>query len=392
MIMDVITNKCKYLLLDRTSVDLLWAKFLKRFYQPYSLSLFFLSVKELKMWLCYLCFFILTNICYSVCFIFVDVPKPPKLNDLPDVMEGTAVNLICSAEAPCPKQPPTLSWTNIPKSANITTQLLEKPDQTYSVFSSMTFNASYMDHKMNISCTATYPRNISNNTTVNSTVMLRVLFSPKETRFLIEPNASVSVGTNVTLTCQSKANPSNDLNYTWYKRGEQEPLAFGKQMTFNVSKTNGGWYSCTAKNKHGSQTSEAIQLIVKVIFIVGSSESFIVSLIVGGVGGVFAFLLLCLLVTIFIRKQRTQASNVPVIREADFSDQDQKNHKETNATYTNSAFVTSEKPETPKDEGDIHYGEINFTPVQTETITEKSSGQETVYAEVCNSGMKINQD
>ncbi|XP_073719776.1 myelin-associated glycoprotein isoform X2 [Misgurnus anguillicaudatus] len=309
----------------------------------------------------------------------LDVPKPPKLNDLPEVMEGTEVNLICSAEAPCPKQPPTLSWTNIHKSANIITQLQDKPDQTQEVISRMIFNVSYMDHKMNISCNATYPRNISNNTTVHSTVMLQVLFSPKETRFLIEPNASVSVGTNVTLTCQSKANPSSDLNYTWYKRGEQEPLAFGKQMTFNVSKTNGGWYFCRAKNKHGSQTSEEIQLIVKV----GSSESFIVPLIVGGVGGVFAFLLLCLLMTIFIRKQRTQASNVPVIREADFSDQDQKNHKETNATYTNSAFVTSEKPETPKDEGDIHYGEINFTPVQTENITEKSSGQETVYAEVC---------
>ncbi|XP_073720055.1 myelin-associated glycoprotein [Misgurnus anguillicaudatus] len=105
----------------------------------------------------------------------LDVAKPPKLNDLPEVMEGTAVNLICSAEVPCPKQPPTLSWTNIPKSANITTQLQEKPDKTHSVFSSMTFNASYMDHKMNISCTATYPRNIFNNTTVNSTVMLQVL-------------------------------------------------------------------------------------------------------------------------------------------------------------------------------------------------------------------------
>ncbi|XP_073669325.1 myelin-associated glycoprotein-like [Paramisgurnus dabryanus] len=109
----------------------------------------------------------------------IDSPQPPELIFSPDVsnpvMEGTAVNLICSAEAPCPKRPPTLSWTNIPKSANIITQLQEKPDKTHSVFSSMTFNASYMDHRMNISCTATYPRNISNNTTVNSTVMLQVL-------------------------------------------------------------------------------------------------------------------------------------------------------------------------------------------------------------------------
>ncbi|XP_065150663.2 myelin-associated glycoprotein-like [Paramisgurnus dabryanus] len=147
-----------------------------------------------------------------------DSPQPPELIFSPDVsksvMEGTAVNLICSAEAPCPKQPPRLSWTYIPKSANIITQLQEKPDKTHSVFSSMTFNASYMDHKMNISCTATYPRNISNNTTVNSTVMLRVMFPPKETRIIIKPSASVTVGTNVTFTCQSKASPSNNMTYT----------------------------------------------------------------------------------------------------------------------------------------------------------------------------------
>ncbi|XP_065150683.2 B-cell receptor CD22-like [Paramisgurnus dabryanus] len=196
----------------------------------------------------------------------IDSPQPPELIFSPDVskyvMEGTAVNLICSAEAPCPKQPPTLSWTNIPKSANIITQLQEKPDKTHSVFSSMTFNASYMDHRMNISCTATYPRNISNNTTVNSTVMLQVSFPPKETRIIIKPSASVTVGTNVTFTCQSKASPSNNMTYTWYKRGQKTPLAQEKKMSFIVTHNNTGWYFCTAMNKHGNQSSEEIQLLV----------------------------------------------------------------------------------------------------------------------------------
>nr|XP_055037943.1 B-cell receptor CD22-like [Misgurnus anguillicaudatus] len=178
------------------------------------------------------------------------------------MLEGTAVNLICSAEAPCPKQPPTLSWTNIPKSANIITQLQEKPDKTHSVFSSMTFNASYMDHRMNISCTATYPRNISNNTTVNSTVMLRVMFPPKETHIIIEPSASVTVGTNVTFTCKSKATPSNNMMYTWYKRGQKTPLAQEKMMSFIVTHNNTGWYFCTALNKFGNQSSDEIQLLI----------------------------------------------------------------------------------------------------------------------------------
>ncbi len=107
----------------------------------------------------------------------VDVPEPPILTptDLKEVMEESTVNLSCSAEAPCPKQPPTISWSNIPESANITTQLLEKPNKTQSVFSYMTFKASYKDHRKNISCTATYPRNTPDNSTVKSTVFLRVL-------------------------------------------------------------------------------------------------------------------------------------------------------------------------------------------------------------------------
>ncbi|XP_051969308.1 myelin-associated glycoprotein-like [Xyrauchen texanus] len=192
-----------------------------------------------------------------------DSPQPPELkpSDLAYMMENTTVNVSCSAEAPCPKLPPKLSWTNIPKPAIITTQLQEKPDKTLSVFSQITFKASYMDHRKNISCTVTYPRNTSNDTTVETTMMLRVLFPPKETHVIIEPSASVSVGTNVTLTCKSKANPSNDMNYTWYKHGQDSPLAGGQKISFTVNNT--GLYFCTAENKHGKVSSEQIQLTLK---------------------------------------------------------------------------------------------------------------------------------
>ncbi|XP_048030331.1 B-cell receptor CD22-like [Megalobrama amblycephala] len=175
-------------------------------------------------------------------------------------MENTIVNLSCSAEAPCPKQPPTISWSNIPESAHITTQLQEKPDKTLSVFSHMTFKASYMDHRRNISCTVTYPRKTLNDSTVETTVMLQVLFPPKETHITIDPSASVSVGTNVTLTCKSKASPSINMNYTWYKRGYEMPIAWGKKITFNATQKNAAWYSCTAQNQHGKQSSAEIQI------------------------------------------------------------------------------------------------------------------------------------
>ncbi|KAF4095969.1 hypothetical protein G5714_023572 [Onychostoma macrolepis] len=194
-----------------------------------------------------------------------DVPELPILTptDLQEVKEETTVNLSCSAEAPCPKQPPTISWSNISESAHIKAQLQEKPDKTQSVFSYVTFKASYKDHKKNITCTATYPRNTPDASTVKSTVILRVLFSPKETHITIDPSDSVSAGTNVTLTCKSKASP-NEMNYTWYKRGQKKELDFGEQLTFNVNRRSGGWYFCSAKNIHGMQISEGILLIVAV--------------------------------------------------------------------------------------------------------------------------------
>uniref|UniRef100_A0A8C1ATM3 Si:dkeyp-28d2.4 n=2 Tax=Cyprinus carpio TaxID=7962 RepID=A0A8C1ATM3_CYPCA len=209
-------------------------------------------------------------------------PQPPelKLSELQYVMQENTVNLSCSAEAPCPTQPPNISWSNIPESASITTQLQEKPDKTQSVFSYMTFKASYKDHRKNITCTATYPRNTPNDSTVEGNIMLRVLFPPKETHISISP----SVGTNVTLTCKSKASPANDLNYTWYKCGEETPIAWGKKI--NLTRTQTASYFCTAQNKHGKQSSEDVQLTDE------GEDGHTMPMIAGCVGGIVAVLTL----------------------------------------------------------------------------------------------------
>ncbi|KAK7118205.1 hypothetical protein R3I94_021893 [Phoxinus phoxinus] len=294
-------------------------------------------------------------------------------------MEETTVSLSCSAEAPCPKHPPTISWTYIPESAHITTQLQEKPDKTLSVFSNMTFKASYMDHRKNISCTATYPRKTSNDSTVETTVMLQVLFPPKETGITINQSASVSVGTNVTLTCKSKANPSNNMTFYWHKRGQESPLDLGEQLIFTVNRSSGGWYFCKAKNEYGTQRSEEIELIMA-----GSVSS----LIIGCVAGVSAILLTFLLITLFLRVQRVKAST---IMETDVSDQGQE--KQVKTIYGNGGFVSGEELEMPKDENDmVQYGEIDFSTPQTKITTAQVSGEETVYAEVRGPGKEMNHD
>ncbi len=91
-----------------------------------------------------------------------------------------------------------------------------------------------------------------------------VKVSPKETHITIHPSDSVSVGTNVTLTCKSKATPSNNLSYTWwYKHGQEMLIAQEKKIHFILNYNNTGLYFCTALNKHGNQSSAEIQLSVE---------------------------------------------------------------------------------------------------------------------------------
>ncbi|XP_051738774.1 sialoadhesin-like isoform X3 [Ctenopharyngodon idella] len=301
-----------------------------------------------------------------------DSPQPPELkpNDQRSVMEETTVNLNCSAEAPCPKQPPTISWSNIPESANITTQLQEKPDKTLSVFSHMTFKASYMDHRKNISCTATYPRNTREDSTVETTVMLQVLFPPKETHIIITPSAPVAIETNVTLTCKSKANPSNETSYTWYKRGQEMKIAQGMKISFIVTHNNTGSYFCIAKNKHGNQSSAEIQLTV------GGERGFS-RVIYGCTGALLAFVLLSA-VLFFCMRTKTSSQAHVIGR-----DQATDKNSDMVAIYANSSIANSKKSE-KKETDDLHYGEIDFSKLQTGNMTREHSnnGPQTEYAEI----------
>uniref|UniRef100_A0A8C1IM45 Si:dkeyp-28d2.4 n=1 Tax=Cyprinus carpio TaxID=7962 RepID=A0A8C1IM45_CYPCA len=303
----------------------------------------------------------------TVKIIVRDSPQPPelKLSKPQYVMEESTVNLSCSAEAPCPTQPPTISWSNIPKSARITTQLQDKPDKTQSVFSYMTFKASYKDHRKNITCTATYPRNTPNDSTVEGNITLQVLFPPKETHIIITP----SVGTNVTLTCKSKASPSNDMNYTWYKRGQETPIAWRKKI--NLNRTQTASYYCTAQNKHGKQSSEDVQLT-------DDSQNGLSHLVIYGcTGGLLAFVLLS---AFFFYCIRTKAS-----RQAHVTGKDQAKDKNRGmmAIYVKNDIVISKNGE-KKESDDLLYTEIDFSKLQTDHKTKEhpNNGPVTEYAEI----------
>ncbi|XP_029548465.1 vascular cell adhesion protein 1-like isoform X2 [Salmo trutta] len=203
-----------------------------------------------------------TDLGKSVDIVVRDLPSSPIINVSGEVREGTPVSLNCSAIAPCPEHPPELTWT-LPTQFTTENQLQENPDQTKSVLSTVTFTPSYLNHKMNITCTAVYPVGTSNKTTQH-TMMLNVSFSPKDTSASISPADPVLVGSCVNLTCSSTANPPV-TTFTWFQICGDKPMqvASGQSYSLNVTVGDGGLYYCEARNSHDCGKSKEVQLDIK---------------------------------------------------------------------------------------------------------------------------------
>nr|XP_029512379.1 vascular cell adhesion protein 1-like isoform X1 [Oncorhynchus nerka] len=197
----------------------------------------------------------------SVEIVVRDFPSSPVLTVSGEVKEGTPVSLNCSAVAPCPEHPPELTWT-LPTQFTTENKMMENPDQTISVLSTVTFTPSYLHHEKNITCTAVYPVGTSNKTAEHN-MMLNVSFSPKDTSASISPADPVFVGSCVNLTCSSTANPPV-TTFTWFQisEGNSTQVASGQSYTLNVT-VDGGLYFCEGRNSHGCGKSKEVQLDIK---------------------------------------------------------------------------------------------------------------------------------
>ncbi|XP_055759820.1 myelin-associated glycoprotein-like [Salvelinus fontinalis] len=199
-------------------------------------------------------------------------PSKPTLSpETVNVMEGTTVNLICSAAAPCPSLPPTLTWT--PTLSDSVEDLQETPNRV--ITSLLNFTASHVHHGEKITCTALYKRQAgksdkSSKTYLTVAVLCKLIHacspsdSPKNTSVSVSPPGSVAEGSSVTLTCSSNANPAVK-NYTWYRveGSEKDIVGSDKDLNiFNVTRLSNEQYNCKAQNVHGLQTSEAISINV----------------------------------------------------------------------------------------------------------------------------------
>ncbi|KAI4885984.1 hypothetical protein NFI96_027837 [Prochilodus magdalenae] len=167
------------------------------------------------------------------------------------VLEGSSVSLLCSALSPCPTQPPTLTWSPLP--TNINQQQIQS---TSFISSQLNFIATRLHHGLRFNCTATYQLENKVAKTAQRSLILRVLYPPKNTSVSVSPSGPVMLGNSVTLSCSSEGNPA--VNYTWYRQnGEQ--IGTGPSLTIKTDDTHSGLY-CRAQNQHGAQTSVKLDI------------------------------------------------------------------------------------------------------------------------------------
>ncbi|XP_047659932.1 B-cell receptor CD22-like [Tachysurus fulvidraco] len=166
-----------------------------------------------------------------------------EVEDHNEVVEGTSLSLICSARSPCPFKPPIITWSFLPEERR-----QEQNHNTSFSSSKLNFNITHLHHGLDFTCTATYQlQNL--NKSVQSSHALHVLYGPRNTSVSVSPSDSVLLGSSVSLSCSSDANPAV-LNYTWYREnGEQ--IGTGDHLTINTTdSTHSGLYYCRARNQH----------------------------------------------------------------------------------------------------------------------------------------------
>ncbi|XDV16259.1 hypothetical protein PO909_016052 [Leuciscus waleckii] len=89
-------------------------------------------------------------------------------------------------------------------------------------------------------------------------VTLNVMYSPRSVSVSISPSGVIVEGYSVTLNCISDSNPPAEIS--WFKGGRNILQSGETYNITNIKSEASGDYHCSARNKHGSQTSAAVNV------------------------------------------------------------------------------------------------------------------------------------
>uniref|UniRef100_A0A9J8B7X4 Ig-like domain-containing protein n=1 Tax=Cyprinus carpio carpio TaxID=630221 RepID=A0A9J8B7X4_CYPCA len=91
----------------------------------------------------------------------------------------------------------------------------------------------------------------------SNTVMLKVMYAPRNVVVSISPSGVIVEGDSVTLNCSTDSNPPAEIS--WYKGG----TFVGSGRIYSISKIStddSGEYKCKSRNNHGVKNSDAVTL------------------------------------------------------------------------------------------------------------------------------------
>ncbi|XP_043120165.1 sialic acid-binding Ig-like lectin 13 [Puntigrus tetrazona] len=178
---------------------------------------------------------------------------------MPVLREGERVNLTCTAPAPCPSHPPNVKWA--PALGDEITQTTLNADGTLSVSAILSFVPSLHHHELKVNCVSIHPLHREDKPLLSAkTVTLSVEYPPKKT--WISLTGSVWLGSNVTLACQSNANPPATHRWLIKRAGVEEELGISDVLAFTATQEHTGEYICWAQNPYGAMNSTNLQITV----------------------------------------------------------------------------------------------------------------------------------
>ncbi|KAK6469702.1 vascular cell adhesion protein 1-like [Huso huso] len=139
----------------------------------------------------------------SVTLEVADSPDRPAISPSSAVKEGAPTSLACTAPAPCPREPPTLVWSDT-LDGSVEIKQVEQQDGTKAVSSVLTFTPSHLHHNKDITCTVQYPVG-SETKSAEEVSTLHVLCMPQISH---ESSCSKDYTESITCICVSRGSPS----------------------------------------------------------------------------------------------------------------------------------------------------------------------------------------
>ncbi|XP_040182771.1 sialoadhesin-like [Rana temporaria] len=239
-----------------------------------------------------------------------DTPNIPDLIGNGEMVEGRPENVSCSVEHTCGSSPPSLRFNKAGQTARRSKDLSEGK---WKEILTITYIPSYEDDKTQFQCTATY----HNGRTSQNAVTLNIRYAPRDVTVSSLKNKAVLEGSDVTVTCSSRSNPTPHT-YEWYRGNNKIKLGSQDQKikVQNVSKGTEP-YTCVAINIIGSGDSLPTEITDEYSSAdrsTGNKYSSILFLILGILAGV---VLLIVIVYCYTRIKACQTSSRPEIICAD---------------------------------------------------------------------------